>query len=886
MQTSNDSDQNANSIPDNGATMEVKSTLDDAGNGNGIGHFDTGACIASDVQSLEHIALNSNSGAPSLTDSNNDNHENHENNETQDSNENDNDSNNDSDNASQNETKKIRRSKTPIKQLRRSPRRKQTKAIAKPSKTTITTQKRHKRKRKSTEKAEYLRLEEIEKEKKIQKEKEQRAKRTKRKKQQKGKGDKDSQGGEAKDITENKKKQKKEKPKKKVNKNLDDKKTITCQNDNDSTTSSLDEQDIICCICRCGVDFSEREAFQNDDDLSPKCTTISNDTDSQCEKVGSQGNDMKNEDETNAKKESTVPSEIMDKDKNCSDDDDESSVPYCGVKLPKDLYDPNNAIIICDTPGCNRSYHQRCHFVPVFCLPRGSWHCLICQMKENIIKEESSSKKKKRKPSTMPAKKQNKKQNTNDDKSGDEEIHTALSKPLTIDELDSLYPIQRNGVENLSDDKKEYKLEKIEQKRQLPIVSLQERFEFQSASLKATMLNTELKRRIKSTIDSALSIVRLEEHTIRGCTETERAKKSLMENFTRSKRVPQQLLQSVDRMAYSKTRIRDLMLSIDSVIRNRDDRKELFDWFTKEKTTSLKSDNGIDNNKVDWNLLESKLFFGDVRRKEPRFDISDYDGDIEDDNEDEDPTKKIICCVCFNGQVHPDNDVVMCDGKNCFRAFHMKCCNPIVTQKMLDDDEQGTWFCPYCCALANSIHYTQDEYFGDEMDDEECREDASTNSWDEAKDVFPEAVVELSSAQLWKRGHRNDDSDKYLSSLLGTQLPDINNNDNSMSDDDSDHSFSMADVEENGSISDSSSTSKVSGENNVNLEWKVDKDEIEALSCSSNQESISSDDQEEGKRRTRSSIRSKEKNSKDIGTIDEENILYSKRNRTKVDYRR
>ena len=693
-------------------------------------------------------------------------------------------------------------------------------------------------------------------------EKKQRVKRTKKKQQKgkntstpttkpnKGKGKGQAQKGKEKKIRNN-------------------------RNDNHSTTSSLDEKDIICCVCNCGVDFSEREAFQNhdesDDNSSLKCIIAGTNANTNLQegKMAMENNDK----DTNHDKKESIP----DKDNN-NNDDDESSLPYDGVKLPKELYDRNNALIICDTPGCNRSYHQRCHFVPVFCLPRGKWHCLICQMKEKILKEKSSSKKRKRKPS----KKISSKQNVDVDKLNEDEIYAALSNPLTIAELDSLYPIPRDDINALSDDKKQHDTDKRQQKHSSPLVSLQERFEFQSASLKATILNTELKKRIKSTIDSALSNVRLEEHTIRGCTETERAKKSLMDNITRSKRIPQQLVQSVDRMAHSKMRIRALMLSMDCVIRNRDDRKELFDWFQKEKTA-----NCTNNDKVDWDLLESKLFFGDERRKEPRFDIADYDGDIEDETDEEDPTQKIKCSVCFNGQVHPNNDVIMCDGKNCFRAFHMKCCNPIVTQKMLDDDEQGTWFCPYCCALANSIHYTQVEYFADEMDDgEEFREEASANSWDEAEDVFPEAVVEMSSAQLWKSGRRNDVSDKYLGSLLGVQLPNIDENDDSGSDDDSDHNFSMTDVEENGSFSDSSSSSSISGDNDVQLEWEVDKDEIEALSCLSSQESLSSDDQGESTRRTRSSIKAKEESSKDIGTIDEKNIIHSKRNRTKVDYRR
>ena len=41
------------------------------------------------------------------------------------------------------------------------------------------------------------------------------------------------------------------------------------------------------------------------------------------------------------------------------------------VKLPHELYDPQNGILICDSPGCNRAYHQRCHFIPVLSIPKG-----------------------------------------------------------------------------------------------------------------------------------------------------------------------------------------------------------------------------------------------------------------------------------------------------------------------------------------------------------------------------------------------------------------------------------------------------------------------------------------------------------------------------------
>ena len=641
------------------------------------------------------------------------------------------------------------------------------------------------------------------------------------------------------------------------------------QTDNDdssrSSSSSLDDKDIICCICQCGVDFSERGVFSfddlNDDDQSK--------SDKDSDYDSSSESDVENDRNDDEQEKSNSDDDSKDENESSLDDDDESSVPYCGVKLPKELYDPNNALLICDGPGCNRSYHQRCHFVPVFCLPRGNWYCLICQFKQKLLMKNGIKKK--------GMKENLKKLNspTNVDDETNEEI-CSLSKPLTAEELDTLFPIPRLDNQSLDDNIHSQLKEDSE-------ISIQDRFEFQSGPLKASILNTEVKRRIKAVIDGALGSIRLEEHTVRGYTETARAKKSLLANFETTKRLPQQLVQGVDRMAHNKMRLRSLMLSMDSAIRNKNDRKMIEDWFFKKKHESTINQDGLNNDidKMDWDLLQSKLFCGKVRRNEPRFDIADYDGDIEDEGEtdDEDPTEKIKCSVCFSGQVQPDNDVVMCDGERCFRAFHMKCCDPIVTQKMLDEDEGGTWFCPYCCALANSMHYTQLEYFGDEMDDDMSDND-STRSWDEAQDVFTEASVELSSARLWKRGKRDETSDKYLSSLLGLNIS-LTNDDSSQSesDDESDCSFSISDEEGDPSLSESSSDSSLSGYQSVS--WEVDKDEIDALTSSSCEGEIS--DKNDGERR----LRSRPQNGKkDIGKIDRDNILRGKRNRSKVDYQR
>ena len=758
--------------------------------------------------------------------------------------------------------------------LRRSPRRNTSATSKSPynsaSSNNSSSNKRPKRKRKTTEKFENLLLEVAERKNKRSKQHDQAPINENSKKKT------PTTSQKVKQTRKRNKKQNKNKP---SSNNYDfDVKNILLHHqkcngdDNISTSSSLDEKDVICCICNCGVDFSEKRVFLDKNLPLKVCHSDNTHGQMNGSDAGQSQNDDSDDDDDDDSSMNQKGKEESNDTVDTNNSDDESTIPFCGMKLPRELYDSNNALIICDAPGCNRSYHQRCHFVPVFCLPRGNWYCLICQFKEKIIKQTTTSTKKRKKKLIA--------EGTDED--------FALAKPLSVAEVDSLFPIPHNA-QGL--DKREGN---NDDEDTIQIVTVQKRFEYQSASLKVKILNTELKR-IKSTIDSALGNVRLEEHTIRGFTETERAKKSLKEHFKRSKRLPQQLVQSIHRMAYSKVRVRELMHSIDSTIRNKNDRQILWNWYTNEKESAASNNSQSNDQKVDWDLLKSKLFSGNAKRIEPRFEIKDYDGDIEDESDDDDdPTKKIICSVCFNGEVHQENDVIMCDGENCFRAFHMKCCNPVVTQKMLDDDEQGTWFCPYCYALANAIHYTQTQYYGDEVDEEEegKQDERSSNSWDEAEDVFPESVVELSSADLWKHGKGDEKSDEYLSSFLGIQVPERggNNDDGSESDSDeeSDHNYSMADEEDNRSDSDSSSS--VSSENGVDLKWEIDQNEVEALStCSASDDSVDKQDaKSDRRRRIRSNTRSNANREKtrDIGTLDTNNIIFSKRNRTKVDYNR
>ena len=645
--------------------------------------------------------------------------------------------------------------------------------------------------------------------------------------------------------------------------------------------------------------------------------------------------------------------------------DNESSEQsdFYGVKLPYDLHDPNNALLICDGDGCNRCFHQRCHFVPVLTVPRRDWFCLICQYKAKRIAATKGKGKRGRK-SKSPKKLEIEIKEVEKD--------ITKSEPLTVAEIENIYRVETidrlnadtfiggsasasavstingNGHGNSAASpsasasattKTPPRKDECAQEDAIITITLEQRFEYHSAQLKAELTRKGSQQLVK-TIDHNLSSIRLCQNSIRALIETNnRARKALIEKYNKTHQLPQELVQNVMRLARCKLKLREVMLTLQNVIRNKDDRRALSEWFNRAKTEGrftparicqknppvpevISLESTIDtctavgerecNQKteigIDIHVLEGKLFAGDRIRTEPRFDITDYDADADEESEEEDPTSKIKCCVCFSGDVEEDNDVIMCDGEHCFRAFHMQCCAPHVTQKMLDEDKYGVWFCPYCVCFAKTVHYTQTEYNGYEDDD-----GASIGSWEKAEDIFPEAQAEVKAAEKWKLGKRNDDSDKVLAEMLGIEIAkapcandakeggDDGNNDD---DDDEDESDFGSDAVSEGSAKSNASDSASS------VDWGVHKSELSALSCSESESDSGEDDDknengnetEEGSKKTNSVRKSKRlkrggsngnsvasgssqsKPPTDIGALDTANIVRGKRSRASVDY--
>jgi hypothetical protein len=236
-------------------------------------------------------------------------------------------------------------------------------------------------------------------------------------------------------------------------------------------------------------------------------------------------------------------------------------------------------------------------------------------------------------------------------------------------------------------------------------------FEVRSAPLKAKLLHIELTNRAKSLINTSLSNIRTAEHSIRAFTETSKARKGLLERIE-NMGLPQELIQCFTRIAQAKMRIKDLIRGVESAIKTRqhnhdlsidagdgkpsdgtDTVRELMHWYSQQKEK-------IDNREI-FNLLfpEGEKTFA-RRRIEPRTD----EANVEDDaasNSSGVSLDNLRCACCLKGHASDENDLLLCDGLGCYRAFHMNCLQPKLTPEDIAADENEHWFCPLCSGKQN-----------------------------------------------------------------------------------------------------------------------------------------------------------------------------------------
>ena len=74
-------------------------------------------------------------------------------------------------------------------------------------------------------------------------------------------------------------------------------------------------------------------------------------------------------------------------------------------------------------------------------------------------------------------------------------------------------------------------------------------------------------------------------------------------------------------------------------------------------------------------------------------------------DDDEVSLDNLTCSNCHLSHATDTNDMLLCDGVGCFRAFHMECLEPKLTSEELKDVE--SWFCPLCMAHGNLIYYAR-----------------------------------------------------------------------------------------------------------------------------------------------------------------------------------
>jgi hypothetical protein len=291
----------------------------------------------------------------------------------------------------------------------------------------------------------------------------------------------------------------------------------------------------------------------------------------------------------------------------------------------------------------------------------------------------------------------------------------------------------------------------------------------------------------------------------------------------------------------------------------------------------------------------------------------------DDDNDSGITLDDLQCCVCQVGDATDENDVLLCDGQGCYRAFHMKCIHPEVTPKDIEDEDED-WFCPMCSTISNFIMEVQIVCMGEEWEHRRRAsaanikndDSSSLRSWAGVDEVFPTAEWEYEAAMKLKRGRQNDDTRELLAIYLGEDFqqgePPSSMPIGSDSEDEEDYSlfdensFKERRHKERGGeeiIRDDSSKSTHSSQATLvdmeDVELKIGNDELAALSAEDDgDESSSSVDDDDGSdngrarrsRRLLSKTQQSEQSSfaDNVADFSEANILEGPRRRKRVDY--
>lgn len=581
-----------------------------------------------------------------------------------------------------------------------------------------------------------------------------------------------------------------------------------------------------CCLCHCALDYSDRAAFYRDDRFE---------------------------------------------DYNDDSDEEEYFFRPKDPFLDESLYDANNALVYCDS--CERMYHQKCHFVPLTLVPRGRWHCMVCQ---------AAADSKKKLESTDTAK-------------------LFMSPPHA-----SMREAERTWEEK-------------------------------TAHRKALAWRSEFKR-LRQHIQLQFANFRHATAALETLTGTQRNRK----HFHGSS---QEMAQTLHKLATAKWRLRQVIENLDDIRQSTDQRWRLLMTFANEcdeefcrrvlfpfgrshphrivpRTPEMAED---EKAKADAAVASSETVPTEIilDRKTGKCAKSQSSEVTRESKATKDDDSGISlddlkCCICLANDATDDNDLILCDGKGCYRAYHMQCVVPHVKPDEVGE-ENDDWFCPLCQALAELMLLIQSEYMGDDWEQRrlqraidgrkkpEMGEEDSLKSWDAVEDVFPDAKWQFETATKLREGVRNAATNELLRQVLGTDDIGSSGTGEGADDDDDEEdehfdpeAFEAArrkireEEEDDGDDSTHSSQATLVEMSSVELE--IGKDELAALSedDDSENEGSSGDDSEDstgssgGYRRSRRlrKLLAANENGSDIGKLDEHNIISGKRGRKPVDYRK
>lgn len=454
--------------------------------------------------------------------------------------------------------------------------------------------------------------------------------------------------------------------------------------------------------------------------------------------------------------------------KECDDTEGKPQI----VTSCKPKYNPHNALLICDNPNCNRVYHQLCHFIPVLTVPRASWYCLICKYEYlyNLQEHDKSqmliyggTKKSQIARRRSLDKKSNKK--SNDDIASIALQNIVQNMELPYIPFSQIFPLpQKNCNQNNNGNNGSSAIKYLagpsngDQKQETLSVEMKNQYQsfFEEASrpIKMYELQNQFKT-LQRVISQCVVKIRSSGDAIRFYTENPRLRKSVLQCTLSDppKRLPAELVLSKQSLLMSQYKIRTLLESLEFYIQEGGGLASADELYDETKSRRLKDENA------------NKYL---CKRREPREFAEESDSDSDDGenacekksdeapdtNNNETGDHTTICTVCFSPTATRMNDIILCDGKSCYRAFHMKCVEPNITRQMIDDDTDGAWYCPYCLGLGKLINYVQNELYGDdylerqENENKNRRKDSITEEiesyhWESVDEVFTNVKKEM-----------------------------------------------------------------------------------------------------------------------------------------------